>query len=69
MFQVGLLEVLRKFNGHNDKITQEFIENFENGQTKVDELPIPVNPTFKSQALELPLIGEEYDKGLHFKEK
>lgn len=57
--QAGLLEFLRKFNGHNDIITKEFIENFENGKTKVGELPILVNPTFISQSLELPLIGEE----------
>jgi len=69
LFQVGLLDFLRKFNGHNDRITQEFIEKFENGKTKEGELPIPVNPTLISQALELPLIGQEYHKGLHFKEK
>lgn len=69
LFQAGLLEFLRKFNGHNDKITQEFIKNFENGKTKVGELPISINPTFISQDLELPLEGEEYHKGFHFKEK
>lgn len=69
LFQTRLLDFLRKFNGHNDRITQEFIENFENGQTKVGELSIPVNSTFISQALEVPLIGEKYHKGLHFKGK
>ena len=69
LFQARLLEFLRKFNGHNDKVTQEFIKKFENGQTKVGELPISINLAFISQALELPLEGEEYPKGLHFKEK
>ena len=57
LFQEGPLEFLRKFNGYNDIITQEFIESFENGQTKKGELPILVNPTFISRALEIPLIG------------
>jgi len=69
LFQARLLEFFRKYNGHNDKITQEFIKFFENGQIKVGELPISINPTFISQALELPLEGEEYHKGFHFKEK
>jgi len=57
------------FNGHNDKITRDFLENFEHGQTIVGEISIRLNPTFLSQELDLPLIGEEYHKGLHFKEK
>ena len=28
LYQAWLLEFLKNFNGHNDKITQEFIEHF-----------------------------------------
>lgn len=35
----------------------------------VGNLVIPLTPEFISQALDLPLSGEQYHKGLHFKEK
>ena len=68
LYQAGLLDFLKKFNGHNDKIAQEFIEHLEHGQTRIGEISIPMNQTFLSQALDLPLIREEYHKGLNFKE-
>jgi len=64
-----LVGFLHNFNGHNNKITQEFTNHYEQGQTKVGDFSIPLNPRFLSKALDLPLTGEEYHKGLHFKEK
>ena len=42
MYQVGLIGLLHKFNGYNEKITQEFISHYEQGQTTVGDLAIPL---------------------------
>lgn len=69
LYQDGLIGFLQKFNGHSESINKEFINNYAQDQTMVGNLVIPLTPEFISQALDLPLIGEHYHKGLHFKEK
>ena len=38
-------------------------------QTQVGEIIVPVTQEYLSKALDLPMLGEKYHKGLHFKEK
>ena len=69
LYQSGMIGFLQKFNGHSEQITKEFINNFSQDQTRVGEIIVPVTQEYLSKALDLPLIGEKYHKGLHFKEK
>ena len=69
LYQVGLIGFLQRFNGHSEEVTREFINNYSQEQTRVGNVIIPVTQEFLSQALDLPMIGENYHKGLHFKEK
>jgi len=69
LYQSGMIGFLQKFNGHSEQITKEFINNFSQDKTQIGELSIPVTQEFLSKALNLPMIGENYHKGLHFKEK
>ena len=69
LYQVGLIGFLQKFDGHSEEITRDFIKNYSQDQTRVGYVIIPVTQEYLSQALDLPMIGEKYHKGLHFKEK
>lgn len=60
---------MQKFDGHSEEITRDFINNYSQDQTRVRDVIIPVTQEYLSQALDLPMIGEKYHKGLHFKEK
>ena len=69
LYQAGMTSFLQKFDGHSEQITRDFINNFNQDQTRVGDVIIPVTQEYLSQALDLPMIGEKYYKGLHFKEK
>jgi len=45
------------------------VRNYNHEQTRVGNVIIPVTQEFISQTLDLPMIGENYHKGLHLKEK
>ena len=44
LYQVGLIGFLQKFNGNNESITKEFINNYGHEQTMVGNLSIPLSP-------------------------
>lgn len=69
LYQAGMISFLQKFDGYSEQITRDFIDNFSQDQTRVGDVIIPVTQEYLSQALDLPMIGEKYYKGLHFKEK
>lgn len=69
LYQSGMIGFLQKFQGHSEQITKDFIDNFNQDQTQISEVIVPVTPDYLSKALELPMVGEKYYKGLHFKEK
>ena len=69
LYQAGMIGFLQKFNGHSEEITKDFINNFSQDQTRVGEIIVPVTQEYLSKALDLPMLGEKYYKGLHFKEK
>lgn len=69
IYQAGLIGFFQKFDGHSEEITRDFINNYGQDQTRVGDVIIPVTQEYISQALDLPMIGEKYHKGLHFKEK
>ena len=52
-----------------ESITREFVNKYAQDQTMVGNLIIPLTLEYISQALDVPLTGENYHKGLHFKEK
>ena len=69
LYQAGMIGFLQKFNGHSEEITKDFIKNFNQDQTRIGEIIVPVTQEYLSKALDLPMLGEKYYKGLHFKEK
>lgn len=69
LYQAGLIGFLQRFNGHSEGITKEIVNNYTQEQTRVGNLIIPVTQEYIFKALDLPLIGKNYHKGLHFKEK
>jgi len=69
LYQARMIGFLQKFDGYSEKITKDFIDNFNQDQTRVGDVIVPVTQEYLSQALDLPMVGEKYHKGLHFKEK
>lgn len=69
IYRAGLVGFLKIFSGHSEEVTREFINNYTQEQTRVGNIIIPMTQEFLSQALDLLMIGENYHKGLHFKEK
>jgi len=69
MISSSAYRFLQRFNGHSESITREFVNNYAQDQIMIGNLIIPLTQEYVSQALDLSLIGENYHKGLHFKEK
>lgn len=50
LYQAGLLEFLRKFDGYNAKVTKEFISNYQDENTIVGDVTIPIIEEYLSHA-------------------
>lgn len=42
LYQAGLIGFLQKFDGHSEEITRDFINNYSQDQTRVENVIIPV---------------------------
>ncbi len=61
--QIGWLEFIRKFHGHNLEATKQFAATFDGKRVVIENLELPVTQETIVEATSLPNIGEEWFKG------
>ena len=61
--QIGWLEFIRKFHGHNLEMTKQFSATFDGRKAIIGNLELPVTQETISEATSLLNAGEEWFKG------